>query len=223
VEPTAGSLLADLHAVADPAAFPNRHYTGSGPVLGVRMGTLFDVAKGYAAMPLGEVGRLLAEPAYEPRLAAFCVLDLAVRRRGVTPDERAERYRFYLDHHDAIDAWDMVDRAAPRVVGEHLRDRSREPLLDLAASADPLRRRTAMTAPLAYTRGRTDPAAIADLLRIAELLLDDADPLVRRPVGIALRHAGAVAPEAVTDFLDRCGQRVPARVRRMARDKMPSS
>jgi 3-methyladenine DNA glycosylase AlkD len=223
VEPTARALLADLHAVADPGTYPNRHYHGGAPVLGVRMGTLFDVAKRYAGLPRAEVERLLAEPAYEPRLAAFCVLDFAVRRRGVTPAERAERYDLYLGHHDRIDAWDMVDRAAPRVVGEHLRGRSRDPLFALAGSSDPLRRRTAMTAPLAYVRGTPDPAEIADLLLLAEVLLDDADPLVRRPVGIALRHAGAVAPDAVTAFLDQHGDRVPVPVRRMARETLPTS
>ncbi|AEG45208.1 DNA alkylation repair enzyme [Isoptericola variabilis J7] len=84
MELTAASLLADLRAVADPAAHPNRHYTGDGGVLGARMGTLFDVAKRYTAMPLDEVDRLLDEPEYEPRLAAFCVLDFFVRRPRVT-------------------------------------------------------------------------------------------------------------------------------------------
>ncbi|MFB7800757.1 DNA alkylation repair protein [Isoptericola sp. NPDC056134] len=217
---TADALVADLHAVADPAAHPNRHYAGSGEVLGVRMGTLFDVAKRYAAMPLDQVHRLLDEPAYEPRLAAFCVLDFAARRPRVTDAEREARYRTYLDRHDRIDTWDMVDRAAPRVVGVHLRDRSREPLFDLARSDDPLRRRTALTAPLAYTRP-PHAAGIADLLRLVELLHADPDPVVRKPVGIALKHAGGADPAAVRAFLDRMGDALAASLRREARQKLP--
>lgn len=220
VELTADSLVADLRAVADPVTHPNRHYTGDGGVLGVRMGTLFDVARRYTAMPLEEVDRLLDEPRYEPRLAAFCVLDFYVRRPRATDGEREARYLLYLDRHDRIDAWDMVDRAAPRVVGGYLRERSREPLLELARSADPLRRRTAMTAPLAYTRP-PHPDGIADLLRLAELLADDADPLVRRPVAIALKHAGGADPQAVRAFLARTGDRLPAALRRAAREKLP--
>ncbi|MFE6971601.1 DNA alkylation repair protein [Isoptericola sp. NPDC057653] len=220
MELTADAVVADLRAVADPAAHPNRHYAGPGEVLGVRMGTLFDVAKRYAAMPLDEVHRLLDEPAYEPRLAAFCVLDFAVRRR-VTDAEREPRYRVYLDRHDRIDTWDMVDRAAPRVVGVYLRDRSREPLFELARSDDPLRRRTALTAPLAFTRP-PHPDGIADLLRLVELLHTDPDPVVRRPVGIALKHAGAADPAAVRAFLDRMGDALPAPVRREARLKLPA-
>ncbi|WP_344249261.1 DNA alkylation repair protein [Isoptericola hypogeus] len=220
MELTADALVADLRAAADPAAHPNRHYAGDGEVLGVRMGTLFDIAKCYTALPLDEVHRLLDEPGYEPRLAAFCVLDFAVRRPRAADDEREARYRLYLDRHDRIDTWDMVDRAAPRVVGAFLRDRSRAPLFELARSDDPLRRRTAMTAPLAYTRP-PHPAGIADLLRLAELLADDADPVVRKPVGIALRHAGGADPAAVRAFLDRLGDRLPAPVRRAAAEKLP--
>ena len=222
VDLTADALVADLRAVADPAAHPNRHYAGQGEVLGVRMGTLFDVAKRYTAMPLGEVHRLLDEPAYEPRLAAFCVLDFAVRRPSLPEDGREARYRTYLDRHDRIDTWDMVDRAAPRVVGAYLRDRTREPLFELARSDDPLRRRTALTAPLAYTRP-PHAAGIADLLRLVELLHTDPDPVVRKPVGIALTHAGGADPVAVLAFLDRMGDALAAPLRRAARQKLPAS
>lgn len=218
---TADSLLAELRAAADPSAFPNRHYHGGADVLGVRMGTLFEIAKRHQAMSMAEVGRVLDETAYEPRLAAFCILDFQVRRRGITDSEREERYRLYLDRHDRIDTWDMVDRAAPRVVGLFLRDRSREPLFTLAASPDPLRRRTAMTAPLAYTRP-LHAEGIPDLLRLAETLAADPDPLVSKPVGIALKHAGAVAPDEVRDFLNRMADRLPAAVRREASAKLPS-
>lgn len=216
----AESLIDELRAAADPAAYPNRHYRGSAEVLGVRMGMVFGVAKRYSGMPLSEVERLLDERAYEPRLAAFCVLDFQVRRPRMTDHEREARYRLYLERHDAIDSWDMVDRAAPRVVGGYLRDRSRDPLFALAASPDPLRRRTAMTAPLAYTRP-ADPDGIADLLRLAELLAADTDPWVSKPVGIALKHAGAVAPVDVRAFLERMGERLSAPVRREASAKLP--
>lgn len=207
-------------AIADPKTHLNRHYHGDGEVIGVRMGQLFDIAKRATDMPLDEVSRLLDRPEYEPRLAAFCVLDFAVRRPRTTENERAERYRLYLDRHDRIDSWDMVDRAAPRVIGEYLRNRSRQPLFELAEAADPLRRRTAITAPLIYTRP-AHPDGIADLLRIAEALLHDPDPVVWKPVGIALKHAGGVAPDAVLEFLGGLGDRVPAPIQREARIKLP--
>lgn len=217
---TAADLIAVLRFAADPATYPNRHYHGAGEVLGVRMGALFDIAKRGTDLPLAEVEKLLDESAYEPRLAAFCVLDFAVRRRSVSERDCEIRYRLYLNRHDCIDSWDMVDRAAPRVIGGYLRNRSRDPLLELAESSDAYRRRTAMTAPLIYTRP-VDPDGIVDLLRIAEVLIADPDPIVSKPVGIALRHAGGVAPDEVCAFLNRLGDRVPAPIARAARQKLP--
>lgn len=54
--------------------------------------------------------------------------------------------------YDRIDTWDMVDRAAPRVVGHYLMDRPHDPLFTLARSANPVERRIAITAPLYWAR-----------------------------------------------------------------------
>ncbi|GGI45936.1 3-methyladenine DNA glycosylase AlkD [Agromyces flavus] len=215
---TAADLLAELRAAARPEQYPQKHYRGGAAVLGVRMGKLFDITKRYAAMPVDELDRLLDEPEYEPRLAAFCVMDFAVR--GAPDDVRRDRYELYLRRHDAIDTWDMVDRAAPRVIGEYLLERPRDPLFELAASPDPLRRRTAMTAPLGFLR-RGDAAARDDLLRLASLLMDDPDPVVAKPVGIALRHLGGVDPERLIAFLDAEAERMPRPTLRAAVDKLP--
>src|SRR5690606_17613334 len=86
------------------------------PVIGVRMGTLFETSMLAADIPSAELERLLAHPAYEPRLAAFCILDFRARRR-LSDKARKDLATMYLDHHDAITTWDMVDRAAPRVLG----------------------------------------------------------------------------------------------------------
>lgn len=217
---SAADLLSALTAAADPIAHPQKHYRGPGGVLGVRMGDLFRIAEEHADMPLSQVSQLLDEPQYEPRMAAFCIVDFQVRAPRVTDDERRDRYDLYLARHDAIDAWDMVDRAAPRVIGGYLRDRPRDVLFDLAAASDPLRRRTAITAPLFYTRPR-HPDGLLDLYRIAELLLDDPDPIVAKPVGIALKHAGGVDPDGVRAFIARNGERMSASLVREARAKFP--
>lgn len=217
---SAADLIAELRAAARPDEHPQQHYRGDGGVLGVRMGELFDIAKRYAALPVAEIDRLLDEDPYELRMAAFCVMDFAVRGRPAGDDVRRERYELYLRRHDRIDAWDMVDRAAPRVVGEYLLTRPRDPLFELAASSDPLRRRTAMTAPLAFVRAR-DADALADLYRLAALLLDDPDPVVAKPVGIALRHVGAVDPDGLVAFLEANGDRMPRPMLRAAVEKLP--
>ena len=46
-------------------------------------------------------------------------------------------YDLYLRRHDRINNWDLVDRAAPHVVGEYLVDNDRSVLDRLATSAIP--------------------------------------------------------------------------------------
>lgn len=107
--------------------------------LGLRMGDLFAVARTHRDLPLADVEALLDHPAYEPRLAAICILDFRARRR-LDEGQRRELYEIYLRRHDRITTWDMVDRSAPRVVGGYLAGRSLEPLFELAAAAAPIRR-----------------------------------------------------------------------------------
>ena len=158
------------------------------PAIGVRMGALFATAKAHTDLDLAAVDELLAHPAYEPRMAAFCILDFKARRK-LDAEQRAVLCARYLDHHDRITTWDMVDRAAPRVVGGHLAGRSKAPLHELAAAADPLRRRTAVTAPLFFVKYGSDDD-VRDGYAVAELLADDPEPVVERAVRIFLDHAG---------------------------------
>jgi 3-methyladenine DNA glycosylase AlkD len=166
--------------------------------IGVRMGTLFAIAKRHTRLPLSEVERLLAHPAYEPRLAALCILDFKARRKRIDGHGRGTLARTYLAHHHRITTWDMVDRAAPRVIGLWLVGRDKQVLRDLAGSREPLRRRTAMTAPL----GLLDTPDVEVGWELAGLLAADRDPLVHKPVGIFLKHAGVRDEDRLVAFLD---------------------
>ena len=185
--------------------------------LGVRMGTLFAIAKRHTAMPLSEVERLLAHPAYEPRLAAFCVLDFKARRKRPGDHERGTLARTYLGHHDRITTWDMVDRSAPRVVGVWLVGKDKQILRDLAASPDPLRRRTAMTAPLGFL----DTPDVEAGWEVAAQLAADRDPLVHKPVGIFAKHAGDRDRDRLVAFLDEHVDAMPRPAVRLAVEKLP--
>lgn len=84
------------------------------------MRELFDTAMRAAAMPLDEVVGLFASPLHEVRMGAVCILDFRAKAPRVDGAERERLYRIYLDHHDRITTWDVVDRAAPSVVGGYL-------------------------------------------------------------------------------------------------------
>lgn len=164
------------------------------------MRDLFHTARAHTDLPLHEVDRLLEHPAYEPRLAAMCILDFKARRR-LDDTERRELFQLYLDRHDRITTWDMVDRTAPRVVGGYLAGRPIEPLRELAGAPDPLRRRTAITAPLFFVRSGSDEDLAAGFA-IAGLLAADPEPVVHNAVGIFLKHAGTRDEDALHRFLE---------------------
>ncbi|WP_020391884.1 DNA alkylation repair protein [Kribbella catacumbae] len=219
MELTAAAMMAALREQAKPGEVVHKHYHGSGEVLGVPMRATFDTTKTFTTMEFAEIERLLDESSYEGRLAGFCVLDFKARAKKTADDERQAAYELYLRRHEAIDTWDMVDRAAPHVVGRYLLTRKRDPLFKLARTTDPLRRRTAITAPLYFARFGTS-ADLADLFAIAELLLDDTDPVVSKPVGIALKYAGVLDEPALRSFLDQHASAMQRPTLRYATEKL---
>lgn len=230
--PTAKPSAADLTADAFLAALEplrsdderrkiERRYPtdGGSGVLGVRMKDTFDTAKAFTAMPLDEVDRLLDSPLYEARIGAVSVLDFKARRKVTTDDERREMYELYLRRHDRLDSWDFVDRAAPRVIGWYLLDKSREPLFALAASPVVWERRTAITAAFWLIR----QGDLEDPLALAELLLDDPAEMVNTSVGVALREIGKVDEPRLVVFLREHAATMPRVTLRYAAEKLPAA
>ena len=82
---SADAVVAELEAERSDAALASvrRRLAPTEEAFGVRMGVLFSIAKRHTGLPLGEVVRLLAQPAYEPRLAALCILDFKARRKRI--------------------------------------------------------------------------------------------------------------------------------------------
>ena len=204
--PTADGVLADLRdrgMLLDGAALPMRD--------------LFALARAARDLPLADVERLLAEPSYAARMTAVSVLDARARRR---PD--AALLEVYVRHHDRIDDWGMVDRAAPWVVGAVLAGGPYDLLHELASSVDPLRRRTAMTAPLWFVKHGGD----ADLeagFALAERLHADPEPVVHRAVGIWLAHAGDRLPDRLRRFLREHEPAMARPAARLARRKLAAA
>ncbi|GGF04722.1 DNA alkylation repair protein [Mycetocola zhadangensis] len=182
-------------------------------VLGVRMATVFAVAKAHTRMELAEVDRLLDSDIYELRMVAVSVLDFRARLPKITDEERAALYELWMRRLDRIDTWDYIDRSAPRVVGFYLRNRPRDVLFDLARSDNRWHRRAAIVAAYAIIRA----GDIDDPLALCELLAADPERFVQTAVGTALREIGRVNPGQLKDFLKRRGTDLRAEARRTAR------
>lgn len=188
-------------------------------ILGVRMKAVFDLAKEFTDMPLDQVELLLESPIHEARVGAVSVMDFQARRKSTTPERRKELYDLYLKRHDRIDNWDLVDRAAPWVVGGYLANEPRDILYELARSANPWERRTAITATYFFIRqGHVD-----DTFAISEILIDDEHDLINKPVGSWLREAGKVDRDRLLAFLDEHAATMPRVTLRFAIEKLDAA
>jgi 3-methyladenine DNA glycosylase AlkD len=220
-ELNAEAFIAALQAQQSDAerAKIRRYFRGAGDVIGVRMKHVFDTAKAFTAMPLDEVERLLDSEYYEARVGAVSIMDFQARRRQITDEDRNALYELYLRRHDRIDSWDLVDRAAPRVIGWYLLDKPRDVLYEIARSPDVWERRTAITATFWFIRN----GEVDDTLRIAAILLQDPEELIHKSVGTGLREVGNVEPARLVAFLDQYGHDMPRITLRYAVEKLDAS
>jgi 3-methyladenine DNA glycosylase AlkD len=180
------------------------------------MGTIFKLAKEYIDMPLTEIERMLESPIHEMRVGAVSILDWQARWKKTPEARRQEIYHLYLRRHDRINNWDLVDRAAPHVVGGYLYDKSREPLYHLAESSDLWERRTAIVSTSFFLR----KGDLEDTFAIAERLIDDPEDLIQKAVGGWLREAGKKDRDRLTAFLDQHSARMPKTMLRYATEHL---
>ncbi|HEY9413044.1 MAG TPA: DNA alkylation repair protein [Jiangellaceae bacterium] len=195
----------EAHRSADELAKIQRYFKsgpgeyGEGDVfMGVRMGQVFDLAKEFIELPPAEIEKLLASPVHEVRAGALSVMDKQARRKSTTTQRRTELYELYVRRIDRIDNWDLVDLAAPYVVGGYLDDKPRDVLYRWARSANLWERRTAIVSTAYFIRqGQVD-----DTFAIAEVLLHDDEDLIHKAVGGWLRAAGKSERPRLLAFLD---------------------
>jgi len=184
--------------------------------IGVRMLHVFDLARVFIAMSPGEIEKLLQSPIHEVRAGALSIMSKQAAAKKTTDSRRTELFDLYLRRHDRIDNWDLVDLAAPNVIGIHLLTRPRDILYELAKSPDPWRRRTAIYSTLAFVR----LGEVADTVAIAGILANDPHDLVQKPTGGMLREAGKQDAAALTRFLDKHAATLPRVTLRYAVERL---
>jgi len=220
--PTAAEFIRALRDISDPGqvADVSRFFADgleNTSVMGVSIGKIFPVAKKFAAMPLTEIEQLLDDPHYEVRMGAVAIMDFQARAKKTDAATREALFDLYLRRHDRVNNWDLVDRAAPHVIGGWLADKPRDVLYELAASPDPWRRRTAIVATWFFIRaGDTD-----DTFRICAMLLNEPHEYVQKAIGSWLRTAGEVDRSRLIAFLDEHAEHMPRISLRMATEKLP--
>lgn len=216
--PTAKVFFEKL-AVSSTNVDHSKFFKGDGKLnktMGVRMGTVFKLAKQFAAMPLDQVEKILTNPYFEARMGAVSIMDFQARNKKTSPEHRKKLYTLYMKHHDCINNWDLVDRSAPYVVGGYLSDKDRKPLYKLAKSKNIWERRTAIVATYFFIRQNE----IEDTFKIGELLVYDKEDLIQKAVGSWIREAGKRDTLRLLSFLDSYASTMPRITLRYAIEKL---
>jgi hypothetical protein len=173
--------------------------------VGVGLGQVFALANEYTGLPLEEIEILLDSPIHEVRVGAVSIMDWEARNPNLPKTRRKELFELYLRRHDRINDWDLVDRAAPNVVGGYLFDKPRDILYELARSDNPWERRTAMASTYFFIR----EDELDDTFKLAEILVDDPNKMVQKAMGGFLREAGRQNAQRLLDFLNRHAASMP--------------
>lgn len=219
------ALEAELRALGDPARAESSKWffkTGKGQYgegdrfLGISVPVLRKTALRYMDLAFVHLEKLLESSWHEIRLAGLEIL-VAQYEKG-SENVRNKVFEFYLAHTSRVNNWDLVDGSAPYIVGEHLRNRPRDVLYQLAESTNLWERRIAIVSTLSLIRsGDTE-----DALALAEKLFGDTHDLMHKAVGWMLREVGKVNEEVLRAFLSEHSGRMPRTTLRYAIERFPA-
>ena len=179
---------------------------GDGDIfIGVRMGSLFKLSEEFIEMELSEIEKLLESPIHEIRAGAVSIMNKQGRSNKTSDRRRKELFDLYMNRHDRINNWDLVDLGAAYVVGRYLFDKPRKILHKLAASKNMWERRTAIVSTSYFLMKKQ----VDDTFRIAELLINDDQDLIHKAAGGWIRQAGKTDRKRLLEFLDKYAATMP--------------
>jgi 3-methyladenine DNA glycosylase AlkD len=173
--------------------------------MGVKMGTLFAVAKEFGEMPIKEIEKLLESPIHEVRAGAVSIMDKASRNKKISKDRLKDFFELYMRRHDRINNWDLCDLGCLHMTGSYLYDKPHDILYKLARSKHIWERRTAILSTCYFIRqGDT-----SDTFKIAEILVNDKEDLIHKATGWMLRFAGTKDQKRLITFLNKYAATMP--------------
>lgn len=221
---TAKEIQQELEMYIDPVKkeyLPKFFKTGKGQYgegdkfLGVVVPNVRLVAKKHREESFETVKELMRSEYHECRLCGLLIL--VERFKKNDEKDRKEIYEFYLSQTERINNWDLVDLSASYIVGEYLKDKSREPLYRLAESELLWEQRIAVVSTYAFIKN----SDFTDIYALAEKLLIHEHDLMRKAIGWMLREAGKRNKDLLVTFLEKYCLVMPRTMLRYAIEKFP--
>lgn len=181
--------------------------------IGVSVPILKKLAKLETGLSLADISVLLSSPINEERQLAIHILIKSYQKK----ESQEELYQFLLKHLKYINNWNLVDGVAPAIIGAHLLKRDKALLLTLAVSPNLWERRIAIVTTYYFIK----QGSFEWTLKIAELLLKDAQDLIHKAVGWMLRELGKRNMALLLQFLDQFSTTMPRTMLRYAIERFP--
>ena len=192
-------------------------YSEGDKFIGVKMGSLFALAREFSGMPIAEIEKMLNSPIHEMRAGALSLMDKESRNKKTSESRRKDFFQLYVKRHDRVNNWDLVDLGCLHMTGSYLFDKPRDILYRLARSRNLWERRSAILSTCYFIRqGELD-----DTYQIAEMLVRDKEDLVHKATGWMLRFAGTKDRQRLVRFLDKYAATLPRVLLRNALEHFP--
>ncbi len=218
------SLKKDLKVRANPAKAKllrgffktGKGQYGEGDIfLGIMVPIQREIVKKYQDLSLRDIQKLLNSRVHEERLIALLILVLQFNKGDAWKQKVI--FNFYLKNTRNINNWDLVDLTAPNIVGQFLIDKDRKIIYKLVKSKNLWEKRIAILATFTFIKNNQ----FKDVLRVAEILLNDRHDLIHKAVGWMLREIGKRDLAMEEEFLKKYCKNMPRTMLRYAIEKFP--
>jgi 3-methyladenine DNA glycosylase AlkD len=191
---------------------------GEGDIfLGIKVPVLRKVAGKYRNISSVEAVTLLKSKVHEERMVALFILLSHYQKADLRNKERI--YKIYLKNMRWINNWDLVDLTAPKIVGDYLKDKSKDILHKLAQSLNIWQRRIAILATYAFIKD----GQFGVTLKLAKKMLNDSHDLIHKAVGWMLREVGKKNETELVKFLDMHYHKMPRTMLRYSIERLPQN
>ena len=206
------AFIQALQALAKPETaqklqgFFKAEYSQGDQFLGVYVPQQRTLLKAWPCLSLDEIAGLLYSPYHEQRMCATLSLI------SQYPQDPQAVFDFSWQHRNQFNNWDIVDTYAPKILGQHLKNRSKAPLYQLAHSGKLWQQRQAIVACLPLIRDQQ----FDDCLQLLPLFFENSAGLLHSASGWLLREIGQQQQAVLCDFLNQHAAVMPRLMLRTA-------
>jgi len=170
----------------------------------------------YKDASFADIQKLLESKFHDYRMVG--VLILVDQFKRADDKMRKKIFNFYIKNAKRINNWDLVDVSAPHI-GQYLLDKNTSVLIHLAKSKNLWERRISIMFTFAFIRKNR----FEEIIKIADLLIQDEHDLIHKAVGWMLREVGKRDLASEEKFLKKHYKNMPRTMLRYSIEKFPEN